>query len=99
MTTQRKVPTYCYQCVAGPDLLNVVVEDGVAVKVEPNFGVKEHPAGGRVATNMGKLLLELARRSRRRFTALARRLGRGAHPDLLLGTASRVLAGRGKTGV
>src|SRR5947199_89932 len=46
-TTQRKVPTYCYQCVAGPDLLNVVVEDGVAVKVEPNFGVKEHPAGGR----------------------------------------------------
>src|SRR6266849_2537108 len=35
-----KVPTYCYQCVAGPDLLNVVVEDGVAVKVEPNFGVK-----------------------------------------------------------
>jgi hypothetical protein len=41
----RQVPTYCYQCVAGPDLLNVVVEDGVAVKVEPNFGVKEHPAG------------------------------------------------------
>ncbi len=46
-TGTRKVPTYCYQCVAGPDLLNVVVEDGVAVKVEPNFGVKEHPAGGR----------------------------------------------------
>jgi phenylacetyl-CoA:acceptor oxidoreductase len=46
-TGTRKVPTYCYQCVAGPDLLNVVVEDGVAVKVEPNFGVTEHPAGGR----------------------------------------------------
>jgi phenylacetyl-CoA:acceptor oxidoreductase len=44
----RKVPTYCYQCVAGPDLLNVVVEDGVAVKVEPNFDFKDqHPAGGR----------------------------------------------------
>jgi phenylacetyl-CoA:acceptor oxidoreductase len=47
-TGTRKVPTYCYQCVAGPDLLNVVVEDGVAVKVEPNFNFKdEHPAGGR----------------------------------------------------
>ena len=47
-TGTRKVPTYCYQCVAGPDLLNVVVEDGVAVKAEPNFNFKdEHPAGGR----------------------------------------------------
>src|SRR3972149_5370315 len=47
-TTTRKVPTYCYQCVAGPDLLNVVVEDDVAVKVEPNFDFKDqHPAGGR----------------------------------------------------
>ena len=25
-----KVPVYCYQCVAGPDLLKVVVRDGVA---------------------------------------------------------------------
>ena len=44
----RTVPTFCYQCVAGPDLLNVVVEDDIAVKVEPNFNFKdEHPAGGR----------------------------------------------------
>ena len=33
----RKVPTYCYQCVAGPDLLTVKVCDGVATEVEPNF--------------------------------------------------------------
>ena len=33
----RKVPTYCYQCVAGPDLLTVKVVDGVATEVEPNF--------------------------------------------------------------
>ncbi len=54
MTTQastpaKKVPTYCYQCVAGPDLLSVTTENGVAVEVTPNFdaGVV-HPADGKV---------------------------------------------------
>ncbi|HEY2996307.1 MAG TPA: molybdopterin-dependent oxidoreductase [Methylomirabilota bacterium] len=58
-TGTRKVPTYCYQCVAGPDLLNVVVEDGVAVKVEPNFGVTEHPAGGRPCVRAYSLVQKL----------------------------------------
>jgi phenylacetyl-CoA:acceptor oxidoreductase len=45
----RRVPTYCYQCVAGPDLLTVKVEDGVATEVEPNFCAADiHPAGGKV---------------------------------------------------
>ncbi|MEK9724178.1 MAG: molybdopterin-dependent oxidoreductase, partial [Rhodospirillaceae bacterium] len=45
----RYVPTYCYQCVAGPDLFTVRVEDGVATEVEPNFeAAAVHPAGGRV---------------------------------------------------
>ncbi|MFI4930740.1 MAG: molybdopterin-dependent oxidoreductase, partial [Burkholderiales bacterium] len=45
----RRVPTYCYQCVAGPDLLTVKVEDGVATEVEPNFcAAKVHPGGGKV---------------------------------------------------
>ena len=45
----KRVPTYCYQCVAGPDLLTVKVEDGVATEVEPNFGAAGiHPAGGKV---------------------------------------------------
>jgi phenylacetyl-CoA:acceptor oxidoreductase len=58
--TTRTVPTYCYQCVAGPDLLNVVVEDGVAVKVEPNFGMKDHhPAGGRVCVRAYGLVQKL----------------------------------------
>ena len=39
----QHVPTYCYQCVAGPDLLRVKVEDGVATEIGPNerppFGV------------------------------------------------------------
>ena len=45
----RKLPTYCYQCVAGPDLLKVKVEDGVATEVEPNFDAAEvHPGGGKI---------------------------------------------------
>ena len=45
----RRVPTYCYQCVAGPDLLTVKVEDGVATEIEPNFNAaKVHPGGGKV---------------------------------------------------
>jgi len=33
----HEVPTYCYNCVAGPDLLSVKVRDGVAIEVGPNF--------------------------------------------------------------
>jgi len=44
-----RVPTYCYQCVAGPDLLTVKVVDGVATEVEPNFcAAHVHPGGGKV---------------------------------------------------
>jgi phenylacetyl-CoA:acceptor oxidoreductase len=44
-----RVPTYCYQCVAGPDLLTVKVVDGVATEVEPNFCAADvHPGGGKV---------------------------------------------------
>ncbi|MEO8656743.1 MAG: hypothetical protein ABI409_21655, partial [Ramlibacter sp.] len=47
--TTKRVPTYCYQCVAGPDLLTVKVQDGVATEVEPNFcAASVHPGGGKV---------------------------------------------------
>ena len=47
--TAKRVPTYCYQCVAGPDLLTVKVEDNVATEVEPNFDAENvHPASGKV---------------------------------------------------
>ncbi|MBC8267316.1 MAG: molybdopterin-dependent oxidoreductase [Rhodospirillaceae bacterium] len=46
---RRDVPTYCYQCVSGPDLLTVGVEDGVATEVQPNFdSAAVHPAAGKV---------------------------------------------------
>ncbi len=44
----RTVPTYCYNCVAGPDLLTVQVTDGVATGIGPNLdGVGLHPSDGR----------------------------------------------------
>jgi phenylacetyl-CoA:acceptor oxidoreductase len=45
----REIPVYCYQCVAGPDLLKVEVQGGVALRIASNFAVSaEHPGGGRV---------------------------------------------------
>ncbi len=47
-TDERYVSTYCYQCVAGPDLLKVRIQDGVATEVQPNFDAADvHPAGGK----------------------------------------------------
>jgi phenylacetyl-CoA:acceptor oxidoreductase len=47
-TSTRDVPTYCYNCVAGPDLLTVKVSDGVATGIGPNFdGIGLHPSDGR----------------------------------------------------
>ena len=49
MTEVRDLPTYCYNCVAGPDLLKVRVKDGVAVEVKPNWDADGiHPANGKV---------------------------------------------------
>ncbi|MDP6389487.1 MAG: molybdopterin-dependent oxidoreductase [Alphaproteobacteria bacterium] len=45
----KQVPIFCYQCVGGPDLMKVEVEDGVAIRIESNYGIsEEHPGGGRV---------------------------------------------------
>ncbi|MDW8469792.1 MAG: molybdopterin-dependent oxidoreductase [Burkholderiales bacterium] len=55
-----KVKTYCYQCVAGPDLLEVEVEDGVATQVTPNFDAAGiHPGGGRVCVKAYGLVQKL----------------------------------------
>jgi phenylacetyl-CoA:acceptor oxidoreductase len=43
-----KIPVYCNQCAAGPDLMKVEVRDGTALRIEPNFDIAGHPAGGRV---------------------------------------------------
>lgn len=47
-----KIPTYCMQCVCGPDLLMVEVdEDGEPIGIQPNFEARGvHPADGRICT-------------------------------------------------
>ena len=56
--TQAKwVPTYCYNCVAGPDLMTVKVENGVATNIRPNFDAEGiHPASGRICVKAFGLL-------------------------------------------
>jgi phenylacetyl-CoA:acceptor oxidoreductase len=45
----RTVSSYCYQCVAGPDLLKIKIEDGAATEVQPDLGAADvHPAGGKI---------------------------------------------------
>lgn len=49
MTKTSYVPTYCYNCTAGPDLMKVKVEDGIATEVTANYDAEGiHPANGRV---------------------------------------------------
>ncbi len=49
MRTVKNIPSYCYNCVAGPDLLTVRVVDGVATQILPNYNAAGiHPANGRV---------------------------------------------------
>ena len=46
---KKQIPVYCYQCVAGPDLMKVEVEDGIARRVVSNYDIRdEHPGGGRI---------------------------------------------------
>lgn len=54
------MPVYCSQCVAGPDLIYVEVEDGVAQRVVPNFDFHdEHPAKGRVCVKAFGLIQKM----------------------------------------
>ena len=48
LASKKSIPTYCYNCVSGPDFMRVTVEDGVATTIEPNHDGKGiHPADGR----------------------------------------------------
>ena len=46
---KKTVKTFCYQCVAGPDLMEIEVENGTATRLESLYGIQDaHPGGGRV---------------------------------------------------
>ena len=58
--SDRTVSTYCYQCVAGPDLLKVRIQDEVATEIAPNFdAAKIHPAGGKACVKAYGLVQKL----------------------------------------
>jgi phenylacetyl-CoA:acceptor oxidoreductase len=47
--TVKEVPSFCYNCVAGPDLMTVRVENGVATRIDPCHAAETiHPGLGRV---------------------------------------------------
>ena len=57
---ERIVSTYCYQCVAGPDLLTVRIQDGVATEINPNFKAAAiHPGGGKACVKAFGLVQSL----------------------------------------
>jgi len=81
-----KVKTYCYQCVAGPDLLEVEVENGVATEVTPNFDAAGiHPGGGRVCVKAYGLVQKLYNPNRVRspMKRTNPRKGRGEDPGFV----------------
>jgi anaerobic selenocysteine-containing dehydrogenase len=58
--SERTASTYCYQCVAGPDLLKVRIEDGIATEIAPNFDAAQiHPAGGKACVKAYGLVQKL----------------------------------------
>ncbi|MBI3454772.1 MAG: molybdopterin-dependent oxidoreductase [Candidatus Rokubacteria bacterium] len=80
--TIETVPVYCYQCVAGPDLLKVVVRDGVAVGVEPNHDVAGiHPACGKVCVRAYALIQKLYNPARVRTPMRRTNPKKGRHED------------------
>ena len=82
MTATTKIPVYCYQCVAGPDLLKVIVRDGVAVGVEPNADVADvHPACGTVCVRAYGLVQKLYNPARVRSPMVRTNPRKGRHED------------------
>jgi phenylacetyl-CoA:acceptor oxidoreductase len=81
-----KKATYCYQCVAGPDLLTVTVKDGVATEVEPNFAAASvHPGGGKVCVKAYGLIQKLYNPNRVRspMKRTNSKKGRGEDPGFV----------------
>jgi len=56
----EKIPTYCFQCPMGPDLIYAVVKDGVFVGIEPNLELEKlgHPSRGRTCPKAYGLVLK-----------------------------------------
>ena len=90
--TQNWKPVYCYQCVAGPDLMKVQVEDGVATRVRSNYDASDrHPGGGRVCVKAYGLIQKTynPHRIRQPMKRTNPRKGRGEDPGFVPGELGR----------
>ena len=56
----KRVATYCYQCVAGPDLLTVKVSDGATTLARARTGVLVNLEVDMLAKYMEQLLRPIA---------------------------------------
>ncbi|MEE8452976.1 MAG: molybdopterin-dependent oxidoreductase [Thermoguttaceae bacterium] len=78
----KKIPTYCNQCYNGPDLFNVVVEDGIARSIEPNPACKDiSPAEGKVCVKAYGLLQKMYNPNRIKSPLLRTNPKKGRHED------------------
>ena len=78
----KRVPSYCYNCVAGPDFMKVKVENGVATEIEPNFDAEQvHPARGRVCVKAYGLVQKTYNPNRVRTPMKRTNPKKGRHED------------------
>jgi phenylacetyl-CoA:acceptor oxidoreductase len=78
----QKIPVYCSQCVAGPDLIQVEVQDGVAQRIMPNFDFHaEHPAQGRVCVKAYGLIQKMYNPNRIKSPLRRGNPKKGLHED------------------
>ena len=82
LTDRKMIPVYCNQCVAGPDLMRVQVEDGVATRIESNYDIKDaHPGGGRVCVKAYGLIQKTYNPNRIRQPMKRTNPNKGRHQD------------------
>ncbi|MBT4933895.1 MAG: molybdopterin-dependent oxidoreductase [Rhodospirillaceae bacterium] len=80
--SKKTVPIYCSQCSAGPDLMKVEVEDGVATRVVSNFDIEEeHPGGGRVCVKAYGLIQKTYNPNRVKQPMKRTNPNKGRHED------------------
>jgi phenylacetyl-CoA:acceptor oxidoreductase len=76
------IPTYCYQCYNGPDPIQVKVEEGVAVGIEPNYDLAlEHHSEGRICSNPYGLIEKLYNPHRVKSPMLRQNPNKGRNED------------------
>ena len=94
-SAKKTLKTFCYQCVAGPDLMEIEVEDGVASRIEALYGIQDaHPGGGRVCVKAYGLIQKTYNPDRIK-TPMKRtnpKKGKNENPNILIQTWKNTLS-------